>query len=571
MTSSNAVTSTIENSISTGQQLWNQLKRRNLVEGETPLAHEEHNHWYIRALQGFAGWIAGFFLLGFIGSLLVMVFDYENSLLLIFSALLGNGLAYTLAKNRKNSEFLQQMSLVFNLCGQLLFAWGLFYLVDSWSAIFFLSLLLYQSLVIYFIADYSSRLITTWFAMFALYASLAKLGTANLNIAIASSMFLIIWLRDTKWATQRDLWEPVGYGIALSLLQIHGQTISGEFFDWWYPASNYEWIGLTSFWLAELVLSGLLIYIFFTITRSFEIIWNTTVGWMIIGGLLLLLLARFYIPGIGAAVLLLLVGFMKQRRMLFMLGMIAFISFLSWYYYQLSLTLLAKSISLIVLGICFLIAYFLLNNRTLHPHVISSGRNHNGQAKNSKLTDDHFPEISDRKKWIAVGVSFLILLLVNVSIYQKENLLRDGQLVLLKLAPVDPRSIMQGDYMRLRFNIEHDFLPQSKEKDIQIKFDPKSSANEGIFIVSLDENQVGSYLAKNTDQPLETNQIKMQFRIRNNHLQLATHAFFFQEGTAKDYQKAVYGEFRVAQDGQLLLNNLRNKNFEVLGYNRPNN
>ena len=45
----------------------------------------------------------------------------------------------------------------------------------------------------------------------------------------------------------------------------------------------------------------------------------------------------------------------------------------------------------------------------------------------------------------------LILLLgyFNWSVYQKEQTLKDGQLVLLQLAPVDPRSLMQGDYMRL--------------------------------------------------------------------------------------------------------------------------
>ncbi|MFX7329222.1 GDYXXLXY domain-containing protein, partial [Acinetobacter baumannii] len=34
---------------------------------------------------------------------------------------------------------------------------------------------------------------------------------------------------------------------------------------------------------------------------------------------------------------------------------------------------------------------------------------------------------------------------------QKEMLLKEGQLVLLPLAPVDPRSLMQGDYMALRY------------------------------------------------------------------------------------------------------------------------
>ncbi len=52
---------------------------------------------------------------------------------------------------------------------------------------------------------------------------------------------------------------------------------------------------------------------------------------------------------------------------------------------------------------------------------------------------------------------------------------------------------------------------------------------------------------------------------------VATHAFFFQEGTAKEYEKARYGEFRVANNGELLLNNLRDESFNILGFNRPSN
>ena len=36
-------------------------------------------------------------------------------------------------------------------------------------------------------------------------------------------------------------------------------------------------------------------------------------------------------------------------------------------------------------------------------------------------------------------------------IQQKEALIRDGDLVLLQLEPYAPRSLMQGDYMRLAY------------------------------------------------------------------------------------------------------------------------
>jgi uncharacterized membrane-anchored protein len=53
----------------------------------------------------------------------------------------------------------------------------------------------------------------------------------------------------------------------------------------------------------------------------------------------------------------------------------------------------------------------------------------------------------------------LILVVVNYGIYEKERLLANGRLVLLELAPVDPRSLMQGDYLALRFRLQNDVYP----------------------------------------------------------------------------------------------------------------
>jgi uncharacterized membrane-anchored protein len=48
-------------------------------------------------------------------------------------------------------------------------------------------------------------------------------------------------------------------------------------------------------------------------------------------------------------------------------------------------------------------------------------------------------------------------------------------------------------------------------------------------------------------------------------VKFATNAYFFQEGTAKAYQRARYGEFRVSPSGELLLTHLRGEQLERLG------
>src|SRR5690554_3642735 len=53
-----------------------------------------------------------------------------------------------------------------------------------------------------------------------------------------------------------------------------------------------------------------------------------------------------------------------------------------------------------------------------------------------------------------VAALCLVLAVACYLVYGFERTLRDGQLVLLELAPVDPRSLMQGDYMALRFAVD---------------------------------------------------------------------------------------------------------------------
>ena len=46
---------------------------------------------------------------------------------------------------------------------------------------------------------------------------------------------------------------------------------------------------------------------------------------------------------------------------------------------------------------------------------------------------------------VALAGLLLVLAAVNYSIYGKEEIVRSGETVYLELAPVDPRSLMQGD------------------------------------------------------------------------------------------------------------------------------
>ena len=152
---------------------------------------------------------------------------------------------------------------------------------------------------------------------------------------------------------------------------------------------------------------------------------------------------------------------------------------------------------------------------------------------------------------IAVVACAVALALVDWTIVRRERHLRDGRTVFLELAPVDPRSLMQGDYMALRF---------AAASAIDDRID-----GSGYLVVRLDDRSVATVARLDAGTPLAVDEMRLRSRVRNGSPKLATNAFFFQEGAAALYESAQYGEFRVDESGELLLTDLCGRELERLG------
>ena len=162
------------------------------------------------------------------------------------------------------------------------------------------------------------------------------------------------------------------------------------------------------------------------------------------------------------------------------------------------------------------------------------------------------------RKTIVILAGLAILALVNVSIYSRERLLNEGSVVILQLAPIDPRSLMQGDYMALRFQVGNDIRARVA----------KDSPHDGYAVMTLDNRRVATFARIDNGSPLAANEARMRYRMRETQIKFATNAFFFQEGDARLYSAARYGEFRVDNDGESILTALRDEQLTVLGMAR---
>ncbi|NNK63688.1 MAG: GDYXXLXY domain-containing protein, partial [Gemmatimonadetes bacterium] len=75
--------------------------------------------------------------------------------------------------------------------------------------------------------------------------------------------------------------------------------------------------------------------------------------------------------------------------------------------------------------------------------------------------------------------ALLVLVGVNYSIYEKEQVVRTGQTIYVTLAPVDPRSLMQGDYMALRFRLAED-IESWRAADARVRRAPLVVDDRGV-------------------------------------------------------------------------------------------
>ena len=158
------------------------------------------------------------------------------------------------------------------------------------------------------------------------------------------------------------------------------------------------------------------------------------------------------------------------------------------------------------------------------------------------------------RKAIAILAGLAVLVVASYTIHSRERQLAEGAVVLLELAPVDPRSLMQGDYMALRFRMANDAGAAVRA----------AASTDGRIVAIVDERGVATYRGLHDGTPVASNEVLLRYRVRNGDIKFATNAFFFQEGTGRRYEGARYGELRVAPDGELLLTGLRDKDLRPL-------
>jgi uncharacterized membrane-anchored protein len=239
-------------------------------------------------------------------------------------------------------------------------------------------------------------------------------------------------------------------------------------------------------------------------------------------------------PALGGILLVLALMASTRRWRLAALAGAAAVWALGALYYEWQLPLAHKSLALVVAGVA-LAAW--VRWLAWHPVAPSSDE---GTRPTLALRGGAA---------VLLGAGAVALVLVNVLIGSREQLIAEGRPVFVKLAPVDPRSLMQGDYMRLsyelpgvewrtRFNGDVPLLWGARQR-VAVALDARGIVQSPKLLGPDEEPQAGAQLLELTP--------------KNGRWTFVSDAWFFKEGEAARWQPAKYGEFRVTPEGKGLL------------------
>ena len=161
-------------------------------------------------------------------------------------------------------------------------------------------------------------------------------------------------------------------------------------------------------------------------------------------------------------------------------------------------------------------------------------------------------------EFIVLATGILSLVYINLFALRASRLADTGREVLLELAPLDPLSLVQGQYMQLRFAIDGSRYPL--EEPVFGEIDR--------VVLRLDEQNVGRVDRPYQGGPLGVGEVLFQASVdvsdETYRVHLQQRSFLFEENQQDRYQGARLGIFRVKENGDYVLVDLADKDFRPL-------
>lgn len=501
-----------------------------------------------------------------IGALLITIFLFTLNLFedpsarIIFGIifLIGSGLT-----SRKDNIINLQLVIVQSLAAHFLFFSGLIEASSFSDSTIALFLALLQIGLFFLIKNQFHRLASVVIFISSFYFFISDLifeGFSlqhsshyfHLTLIFLSSILTItttfLWVKEAAISIKHPKhWMPLSYGSTIALLGSLVLISTSKFEAQLY--TSYRISSSTPTMIATAILAIITVSCFLWLIKAtvqeLKSTWKSHQWITIIISLITISAASFHITGLITSLLLLCIAKQRQNKTLHYTSLTFIFLFISSFYYQLQTTLLWKSLYMAITGTVLIASYF--GFQLLSP--------------TTKIRETTQPD-STLKRILKISIApILVSLVISCLVIQKENLLQNGRSIFLKLAPVDPRSLIQGDYMILDYETIRNY--QTQQSDYP---ETKNTIRKTQFIFEVDNQNVATIVEEYTpNQKLKTNQFVLNIKITGYYqLNLGAESFLFQEGDGTYYEQAEYSELKVDPSGNTLLVGLRDKNLEPL-------
>lgn len=301
--------------------------------------------WYIKFFVGLGGWLGALFLIAFTTTLLSdYLFSDSNSFLII--GFLLSVVTILLSKKEINNNFLNQFILALFLTGEgLVFYWIFSEFFDVNFRVVLFIILIFQGASYYFINNYAAKFVTSLVAILSLCLLIGSYGLSFTLLPILFAVSIILLINKIN--------NPISFSITILLLI--SPFIKLEI--WMDIIDEIDGsIFFTDPVIYNILLSGIL-------SILFAILLKRLIKISLLNSLLIAIAAGFinyFIPGITIAITVMFIGFFLSNKFLTGLGIISSIFYVSCYYYDLEVSLISKSVILIISGFISLLSRWIL-------------------------------------------------------------------------------------------------------------------------------------------------------------------------------------------------------------------
>lgn len=301
--------------------------------------------------------------------------------------------------------------------------------------------------------------------------------------------------------------------------------------------------------------------------------WQVLAVWILLYGLWAVV--ALVMPIMGVLAVLFTVALATSRRRLWGLSLLVVLTQLSAFYYALQWPLAHKAALLGALGGGLALALWGVQ---LSQQV---AKRQAAQGMPPDLPGAAAPSASDHRwlRWQRAGLALALLLALGLTqwdVLRKEQVLAQGQVIYLPLAPVDPRSLMQGDYMALNFDLPPALLKAkadateeegSADRQSDLLQPPNRDAlnpllGRALMVAKRDARGIATLHRRyQSQETLAANEVIVPLKYLKGRWVVVTDAYFFPEGQGRVFRNARYGEFRVLDNGKVLLAGLADEQF----------